>query len=162
MIKKIALALLLIFAIMQFFRPAKNTSATVAVANIATKYNTPANVQAVLKKACNDCHSNNTFYPWYAEVQPVGWWLNHHVDEGKGELNLDDFMNYNLRKQYHKLEEITEQVKTGEMPLDSYTWTHKDAILTIEEKALLTSWSESIRTQMQQQYPMDSLIRKKN
>ncbi|MDX1936780.1 MAG: heme-binding domain-containing protein [Flavihumibacter sp.] len=162
MFKKIALALLIIFVVMQFFRPAKNTSTVAAAANIASKYNTPDNVQAVLKKACNDCHSNNTTYPWYAAVQPVGWWLDHHVDEGKQELNLDDFLNYGLRKQYHKLEEIIEQVKTGEMPLNSYTWTHKDAILTMEEKALLTSWSQSIRTQMEQQYPMDSLIRKKN
>lgn len=162
MFKKIALALLIIFVVMQFFRPAKNTSTVAASANIASKYNTPDNVQAVLKKACNDCHSNNTTYPWYAAVQPVGWWLDHHVDEGKQELNLDDFLNYGLRKQYHKLEEIIEQVKTGEMPLNSYTWTHKDAILTMEEKALLTSWSQSIRTQMEQQYPMDSLIRKKN
>lgn len=160
MFKKIALALLVVFVVMQFFRPAKNTS-TVAAANIASKYNTPNNVQAVLKKACNDCHSNNTVYPWYAELQPLGWWLDHHVDEGKEELNLDDFLNYSLRKQYHKLEEITEQVKTGEMPLNSYTWTHKDAILTMEEKLLLTSWSQGIRTQMEQQYPMDSLIRKK-
>ena len=66
-----------------------------------------------------------------------------------------------LRFQYHKMEEIAEQVKEGEMPLDSYTWIHKDAKLTEEEKKELISWADGIRDSLEAQYPMDSLIRKK-
>ena len=59
------------------------------------------------------------------------------------------------------MEEIVEQVKEGEMPLDSYTWIHKDAILTDDEKAKLTDWAQSIMDEMKQTLPADSLIRPK-
>ena len=48
----------------------------------------PADVKTILAKACNDCHSNNTRYPWYANIQPVDWWLNKHVKTEKRELIL--------------------------------------------------------------------------
>jgi hypothetical protein len=87
--------------------------------------------------------------------------LDNHIQEGKEHLNLDEFTNRNLRYQYHKLEEIAEQVKEGEMPLNSYTWIHKDAILTKSEKELLINWADAIRDTMMQKYPEDSLIRKR-
>src|SRR3954470_14936683 len=128
--KKVILILLVVLIIMQFFHPAKNLSATPSPNNIANVYSVPANVNDILDKACNDCHSNNTRYPWYNNIQPVAWWLANHVKEGKQELNFNEFGTYNLRKQYHKLEEVTEQVKEDEMPLGSYTLVHTDARLT--------------------------------
>ncbi|MBC7902729.1 MAG: heme-binding domain-containing protein, partial [Gemmatimonadaceae bacterium] len=77
------------------------------------------------------------------------------------ELNLDSFAAYNLRRQYHKMEEVIEMVKEKEMPLESYTWIHKDAKLTDAQRAILTGWSEGIIKAMQQKYPIDSLVRKK-
>ena len=94
-----------------------------------------------MDKACNDCHSNNTKYPWYATFQPVAWWLDHHVDEGKGEINFDEFLTYPAKKARHKMEEVNEMVKEGEMPLNSYTWIHKDAVLTQAEKLVLAEWA---------------------
>jgi hypothetical protein len=95
----------------------------------------------ILDKACNDCHSNNTKYPWYSNFQPVAWWLDHHVDEGKGEINFDEFLTYPAKKARHKMEEVNEMVKEGEMPLNSYTWVHKDAVLTQAEKLVLAEWA---------------------
>ncbi len=87
--------------------------------------------------------------------------MDNHIKEGKKELNLDEYKSRNLRFQYHKMEEIAEQVKEGEMPLDSYTWIHKDAKLTAEEKNELIKWADGIRDSLEANYPMDSLVRKK-
>jgi hypothetical protein len=161
MFKKILLGLLVVFIAIQFFRPTKNLSAQASTNNIRAMHNVPAPVDTILKKACNDCHSNNTKYPWYAEVQPVAWWLDDHIIEGKHELNFDEFKIYSLRKQYHKLEETIDMVKKNEMPLSSYTIIHTDAKLNDTEKKQLFSWASAIMDTMKATYPIDSLIRKK-
>jgi hypothetical protein len=161
MLKKILLVLLVILIIIQFIHPVRNISTGDQANNIARVYNVPDDVKKILAKACMDCHSNNTRYPWYFKIQPVDWWLTHHINEGKKELNFDEYTNRSIRYQYNKLEETQKQVKEGEMPLDSYTWIHKDAILTDQEKSTLTSWAESIRNEIKSKYPADSLRRKK-
>jgi hypothetical protein len=147
--------------IIQFIHPKKNKAEGPQPNHIGNVYPIPGDVKAILDKACNDCHSNNTSYPWYSKLQPVDWWLDKHIRDGKKELNLDEYTDKNLRYQYHKLEEIAEMVKDGEMPLDSYTWTHKDAILTEAEKNTLISWADGIRDSMKAKYPIDSLVRKR-
>lgn len=159
--KVIVIGLVVILVIIQFFHPAKNISTTHSSNNIAVVYNQPDHVRGILSKACNDCHSNNTRYPWYNNIQPVAWWLDHHVQEGKRELNFDEFATYPLRKQYHKLEEVTEMLDEGEMPLSSYTFIHTNAKLTDQEKTALTGWADSIRAVMKAKYPADSLVRKR-
>lgn len=145
MIKKILLALLVVLVILQFFRPEKNIAAAASPNAIGTKYSVPADVQTILKKSCNDCHSNTTEYPWYASVQPVGLWLNHHIEEGKGELNFDEFTTYSPKKARHKLEEVHEAVTEGWMPLDSYLWIHHESKLTPEEAKVLGDWAKNLR-----------------
>ena len=159
--RKILLIIIVILIGIQFIRPAKNQSADVLTSDISHVYPVPQNVSVILKKACNDCHSNNTVYPWYAEVQPVAWWLNHHIQEGKNELNFNEFTAYAVPRQYHKMEEVIEQVKEGEMPLWSYTLIHTDAKLTDEEKQTLINWAEGIRSTMKAKYPADSLVIKR-
>lgn len=159
--KRILLILLIAFLAIQFVRPAKNES-TDKSKHLSTLYAVPADVNTILTKACNDCHTNNTIYPWYAEVQPVTWWLDDHIKEGKSHLNFDEYSTYSLRKQYHKMEEVVEQVKEKEMPLNSYTWIHGDAKLTDEERVALTNWAQSVMDTMKAHYPIDSLVRKRN
>lgn len=161
--KKVLLFLLAALVVIQFFRPAKNTASgpEAYAKDISKVHAVPADVQLILQKACNDCHSNNTNYPWYSNIQPVAWWLKDHIDEGKRELNFSEFAGYSLRRQYHKLEEVEEQVKEGEMPLSSYTIIHKDAKLTDTEKQALYNWVNAIRDSMRAVYPIDSLERKK-
>ncbi|MBS1975418.1 MAG: heme-binding domain-containing protein, partial [Bacteroidetes bacterium] len=142
MLKKILFLLIMAFAVIQFFHPAKNKAEGEQPNNISKTVPVPGNVKDILSKACMDCHSNNTVYPWYNNIQPVAWWLNHHVKEGKGEINFDEFASYNLHRQYHKLDEIIKQVKEGEMPIASYTWVHRDARLSEEEKTSLIQWAE--------------------
>lgn len=161
LIKKIGIALLIIIAAIQFIRPEKNISAQPSEQHISKAQPVPADVEAILKKACYDCHSNNTVYPWYNNIQPVAWWLNDHVQDGKKHLNFDAYTSYNLRRQFHKMEEVEEQVKEGEMPMTSYTLIHSDAKLTEAEKNTLINWSIAFRDSMKAQYPIDSLIKPK-
>lgn len=161
MLKKIFLFLLVALIVIQFIHPAKNKSTATQPNNIVTAFAVPADVKLILEKACNDCHTNNTNYPWYSYVQPVDWWMDNHVRDGKKHLNLDEYTNRSLRYQYHKMEEVAEQVNENEMPLESYTWMHKSAKLTGEEKKKLIAWADGIRAEMELKYPKDSLIRKK-
>ncbi len=158
--KKILITLLVLLVIIQFIHPEKNKATGPQNNAMATRITVPDNIKNILAKACNDCHSNNTRYPWYAHIQPVHWWLNHHVNDGKSELNFDEYANRSLRYQYHKMEEIAEQVEKGEMPLDSYTWMHPDARLSDTEKKELLEWTKNVRADMESKYPRDSLIRK--
>lgn len=136
---------------MQLWRPKKNQQNTVSENDITTKIETSADVKQILAVACNDCHSNNTRYPWYAEVMPVGWWINHHVEEGKQHLNFSEAGVYSYKKLNHKLEELEEEVEKGRMPPDNYTSIHKDAILTDAQKQLLIDWAREGRKQLESQ-----------
>lgn len=146
--KKILIALIVIWVVIQFIKPNKNIAEGKRSNAIQTKYNVPDNVASVLAVACMDCHSNNTRYPWYNNIQPVAWWLADHVNEGKEHLNFDEFTTYSLKRQDHKLEEFIESQKEGWMPLNSYTWIHRDANLTPAQKQILISWAQGLRTQI--------------
>jgi hypothetical protein len=156
MIKKIFLFLVVVFVLIQFVRPAKNRAGDTAK-DIRTKYAVPDSVANILARACNDCHTNNTRYPWYAEVQPVAWWLNNHIVNGKRHFNLSEYAGRRINYQYKKMDDCIEQIDKGEMPLESYTWIHKDAILTEAEKATLKNWCENVKDSIKAWYPADSL-----
>jgi hypothetical protein len=160
-LKRTFQVLLLAFIVIQFFRPVKNKAAGISTNDISTIYPVPENVQAVLKTSCYDCHSNNTVYPWYAEIQPVAWWLSNHVKDGKKDLNFSEFASYSIRRQYRKLEEINDLVKKGEMPLDEYLWIHKYAKLSEQQKLTIANWVVALRDTIKATYPADSLVRKK-
>ena len=115
MLKKILIALGIVLIIIQFFRPDKNDSNDLTY-DISTKYDVPNDVNHLLQVSCNDCHSNKTEYPWYSNVQPVAWWLDHHVDDGKKHLNFSEFTKRPLFVQNHKFDEIIEMVEEKEMP----------------------------------------------
>lgn len=148
MVKKVLMVLLVVLVIIQFFKPTKNTAAGVQVNAIENVYTVPSQITGILQKACNDCHSNNTKYPWYVNIQPVAWWMDDHIKEGKRELNFSEFGTYSLKRQDHKLEEVTEQI-VDEMPLQSYTLVHRNAKLTETEKKALTDWANTLRKEIQ-------------
>lgn len=156
------LVILAILVIIQFIHPKKNQAEGPQANYIGNNYAVSAEVKSILEKACNDCHSNNTRYPWYAKIQPVHWWLDKHVKDGKKEVNFDEYSNRPPRYQYKKMKEVIEQVKEGEMPLNSYTWTHTDAKLTSSEKEALTGWAQAVLNDLKSRYPIDSLEIKKN
>lgn len=144
-IKKILFLLLIILVISQFFGPEKNLGEVTSINAFMEETNPPDEVILVLKQACFDCHSDFTRYPWYNNITPVNYWLNGHVEHGKEELNFSKWTTYSLKRKDHKLEEIIEMVGKKEMPLPSYTWTHKDAKLSDFQIQAIKNWANQVR-----------------
>ena len=138
---KILIGILAVFVLIQFIRPAKNVGKAMLGTDITNIVAVPPNIQNQLRTSCYDCHSNNTNYPWYANVQPVGWWLANHIKEGKGELNFNEFGSYSKRRQLSKLKAIGKSIQDGSMPLSSYTLIHRNAKLSAEDKQMIMDWA---------------------
>jgi hypothetical protein len=155
-LKTIVLGLIIIVIVGQFIRPTKNLSGENAK-DISKIYPVPDSVQMILAVACNDCHSNSTRYPWYAEIQPIGWFLNNHIQEGKHDLNFSEFSAYKIRRQYRRFDQICEMVEKNEMPLSSYTLIHKDAVLNQHQKEILFAWAKAAHDSIETHTPADSL-----
>lgn len=143
--KKIGYFLLFALIIAQFFGPKKNEGDLASVAIFIEETNPPEDVKKILETTCYDCHSNKTNYPWYNNITPVNYWLADHVKDGKKHLNFSNWSAYSLKKKEHKMDELYEEVEKGEMPLDSYTWTHSDANLTPEQIAAVVSWGKKVQ-----------------
>lgn len=143
--KVVLLTLFALFLIIQLIRPVRNERGQVPEADIGSLYEMPDQVQGIFKRACYDCHSDHTAYPWYANIQPLGWWLADHIREGKAELNFNEFGTYSLRKQKSKLKSIAGSLEDNSMPLSSYTFIHKNAKLSLADKVLVLSWLSKTR-----------------
>ena len=145
LVKKIVILLPVVLVAIQFIQPAHNKSGQVMQMDISKVFLIPPLVDTLLKTSCYDCHSNNTEYPWYANLQPVGWILNRHIQGGKIELNFSNFGSYSIRRQESKLKSIASQVNNGVMPPSSYTWMHKNAKLSKENTALIIDWANKAK-----------------
>ena len=99
-------------------------------------WDSPA-TRAVVKRACFDCHSNETRWPWYASVAPSSWMLEKHVVEGRDELNFSEWQRGQDLEDLEDLEELEELVRSEEMPPWSYRVLHPEARLTAEEQTQL-------------------------
>jgi Haem-binding domain len=160
--KKVLIVILVILVLIQFYRPEKNLSGD-RTNEISKKYPMPENLRPIFAKACNDCHSNKTNYPWYSNIQPFGWWLNNHVVDGKRHLNFDDFLKMPIARQNEKLEEVGKETEEKGMPIPSYTWLglHSGADLSSEERDIIINWSHAQTDSLKAHYPADSLVVKR-
>lgn len=144
LLKGSALAICAAFVGIQFIRPPRNDGDPEGPRSIVATHPVPGNVRAILQRSCYDCHSDRTSYPWYAEVQPVRWWLESHIREGKEHLNFSAFGSYGARRSIRALDEIVDTVLARSMPLKSYTWVHRDAVLTKAEIDAVADWAEGL------------------
>jgi len=148
-IKKILFIGLIIFLLMQLYQPARNISFEQNItANFTKVYNVPKNVEVIFRTSCYDCHSNNTYYPWYSYIQPTRFFMESHIKEGKENLNFNEWGNYSGRKQKNKLDRIAKQIKSNEMPLASYTLIHKNATLSATQKKEVLDWINKIENSL--------------
>jgi hypothetical protein len=149
LIKLIGLAVLVVLAGLQFIPTRSNQSAEVPSTDFVLTYKVSGEVGRILHTSCYNCHSNNTSYPWYSRVQPVGWFLQNHINKGKAELNFSEFGTYSLRKQKSKLSSMANQIIKNEMPLSSYTLIHRDASLSEERKKTLVDFLNALKDSLQ-------------
>jgi hypothetical protein len=140
-IKKLLITIGIALIAIQFVKPARNKGDQVLATDISKTISIPDSVQVIIKNACYDCHSNNTDYPWYSNVQPMCWLMDHHIKKGKEELNFNEFGSYSLRRQISKLDGIANSIRDDIMPLSSYKLMHENAQLSANEKALLINWA---------------------
>lgn len=164
MLKKIFWGVIALFVLIQFIPAEMNIDPRVTQDSaqvdpaLFTMYPTSNTVKNILRNSCYDCHSNHTKYPWYSKFQPVKWWLAEHIEDGKKHFNFYEFQNYRPWKQYHKIEECLGEIEDGEMPLESYTLIHSEAVLTPLQKKEFDLWAHGLLDSMKRQYPADSLV----
>jgi hypothetical protein len=143
--RKIGVLIIIILVVMQFIQPTKNRSEQVISDNDISKvYAIPQDLHQTFITKCYDCHSNNTNYPWYVNIQPIGWWLAAHVHDGKEHLNFSEFKNYSAERAEHKLEELGEVSEDKSMPLQAYTMFHENTELTEADQKAISEWLVSI------------------
>ncbi len=135
--RKILVPIILILGLIQFI-PNEHPQASADASDAFTTDN--AEVQGILDKACMDCHSNNSTYPWYAEVTPVNMWIDGHIEHGREHLNFSDWNSLSSEDLNHAKEEIVEVVEKKEMPMLFYWLIHWDAKLTDAERETLVEF----------------------
>jgi Haem-binding domain len=148
-LKIVAIVLFFAFVVIQFFRPDFTNPPVTQAETLEATTQVPENVQAILKRSCKDCHSNETTYPWYSKIQPSAWFLKSHIDDGRRELNFSKWSTYEARRKKRKLDEVCEQVNEKMMPLPSYLWVHWSAKLSDEEAKILCDWATAEKTRLE-------------
>jgi hypothetical protein len=132
--KKLIALLVLVLIGIQFI-PVERTNPLVVY-----DIDAPANIKTVLKKACYDCHSNETEWAWYTEIAPLSFLTVKDVNEGREHLNFSEWGNYTNKLGQVK-NEIWEEVREEHMPPWMYRVVHSDAKLSQEEKDILRNWA---------------------
>lgn len=138
-IRRILIVLLVAFIGIQFVR-ADRTNPPVDESKVLRA---PAHVQPILDRACNDCHSSNTRWPWYTNVAPISWWIADHVHEGREHLSFSEFGNYSPKDAAHLMDELCDEVKKGHMPMPDYLRLHPEARLSDTDKRTLCDWADA-------------------
>ncbi len=139
LVKKIILWTIIVLIAIQFIRP-KRTNPPV---NQSIALHAPQDIQTILKKSCYDCHSNETKWPWYSNIAPISWSVISHVNNGRKALNFSNWTKIPNEIKTKRLKRAIKTTKNGMMPLSTYLWIHKNAILTKEEKKQIETWCEN-------------------
>ena len=143
--KKIFLYLLVgIFVLIQFY-PVERPSVNIDNPNDILKHvNVPKNISIILKSSCYDCHSNETTYPWYANIAPVKWWVYEHIEHGREHLNFSEWSTISKLDKAEILDDLSSEVTEKEMPLKFYPLMHKEAKLSKSDREALSEWAEML------------------
>jgi hypothetical protein len=135
--------------VIQLVRPARTNPPTdPARTMVATAHVTPE-ASAVLDRACRDCHSNDTRWPWYSNVAPISWFVINHVNSGRRHFNYSAWAAHDEDKKPRILKDICELTRKKDMPMESYLWVHSDARVSDADIAALCTWTDAARPQLQ-------------
>ncbi|MCR9062733.1 MAG: heme-binding domain-containing protein [Cytophagales bacterium] len=145
---KITISLLILGLVgIQFIPTKRNRKSVVNDQDFSSVYQVPKNITKLLSSSCYNCHSNQTNYPWYANIQPVGWLLQYHIDKGKKELNFSTFGQLSSRMKNLKIKSMKSQIEDSKMPISSYLYLHPEADLSESEKGELIAYLDSLSAQ---------------
>lgn len=146
--KYLVIALAVLFLGLQIARPARTNPAIDPAQTIEAHTQTTPQAKDILDRACSDCHSNKTEWPWYTNVAPLSWWISNHVNEGRQHLNLSEWAKLDRDRQDKKLRQICDEVEDGGMPLSSYLPMHPKAKLSEQDKKTLCDWTAAERARL--------------
>ena len=138
--KKVLIIIIVGFILIQFFQIDKSNPIATPQTDFLEIKDTPDKMANLIRSSCYDCHSNESKYPWYSNIQPFGWFLEDHIKEGRKELNFSTFATYEKKRQAKKMKEAAEMIENGEMPLDSYVIAHAEAKLSTSDKKELIDY----------------------
>ena len=133
--KKVLIGLVILFIAIQFFSDRKTNPP------VKAEIDAPTEVKAIFQRACYDCHSNQTKWPWYANIAPVSWLIVNDVDNGREHFNFSDWENLSRKDKAKLKEKIWEEIVNDEMPLWQYKLLHPEAKLTQYDKSLIRNWA---------------------
>lgn len=142
-------AFVLLLVVIQFFGPARTNPPVVESRTLRSQLNPPSQVADILSRACMDCHSYETRWPWYGRVAPVRWWLVDHVNTGRKELNFSEWTQYPPWFASATLGAMATAVQRDAMPLASYRALHPDAQLSVEETKAFSDWAQAEKRRIQ-------------
>jgi hypothetical protein len=134
------------FALLQLTNPARTNPPVVH--DLMATAPPPPRVAAMLHTACYDCHSSETRWPWYSHIAPMSWLIAGDVREGREHLNLSNWPEADPKRAAKWLDNMSEDIRSGEMPLPKYTKIHADARLTDSQRKELADWLEAQETQL--------------
>lgn len=140
-LKWFGIGIVALLVVSQFIRPAKTNPANIEAHALEAHVQVSAPAAAILDRACRDCHSNDTRWPWYSHVAPVSWYVIDHVNHGRSHLNFSEWGSFSNRDAEAMLKAICKEVKSGAMPLTSYTRMHRSAKLSPEDVQTLCDWT---------------------
>jgi hypothetical protein len=144
-LKWIGISLVVLLVVSQAIRPAKTNPAVDETQTMEANTHMSPEVATIMERACSNCHSSRTTWPWYSQVAPVSWFIVSDVNDARRKWSLSDWGTYKPDKKASKLQEICEQVEQGEMPLESYVLIHPTAKLSESDKQLLCDWAKQER-----------------
>ncbi|MFO1476257.1 MAG: heme-binding domain-containing protein [Verrucomicrobiota bacterium] len=141
-VRRLIIGAAVVFAALQLTNPARTNPPVREGADALATHSPPAEISALLRRACYDCHSCETTWPWYSRVAPMSWLIVGHVNDGRRRLNFSDWPHDDPKRSARKWNRVGEALESGEMPIPSYTWIHAAARLTPEERKALEQWTE--------------------
>jgi len=140
---KVAVVLLVALAAAQLVRPQRTNPATIPGHSIQAHIGAADGLGSVLQRACNDCHSNETTWPWYTQIAPLSWLMAYGVEEGRKVINFSEWESYSPERQQSILTLSCRDASTGKMPGSPYTLFHPDARLTDDDVAAICAVARS-------------------
>jgi hypothetical protein len=146
-VKRAIVVLVCFFVAAQLYRPARTNPPNNPSERLEAKLNVPQDIDELLDRACNDCHSNETRWPWYSHVAPTMWLLGRDVREGRAHWNRSRW-DFTSEEGADVLDEMCEEVKEGAMPLPVYLWLHREARLSDADIRRLCEWTSQAANQL--------------